>query len=389
RIVLSHARATETLALDARRPSELRQLPEREVLGELHRLSVPLECLATVDPQKASLVECRLFAAMTLEESAIAVATHPELAERQWKAATAWLYRRIQGTAAGEALNETHDSLPEDPAPCPEAEAYFTGLSERLNGHGDHRPHAHHEHASEVARTPEQTVALDEACRDLNPLECIEALIALCEAVGSLHARNLHHGHLCPGNVRVTADGLIRVLGAGTPGLNPRYTAPEDETTARADVFSLGVIVHEFLAGFVPPRRVDQSALIDTQSLPDSDLAAIVCEATGTAPETRYATAMELADDLKAYRSNRAINARGGNSQYSLALLLRRHPTATAVLITALLALVAWLSLSVALKPAPKAVAASLPPSDAPMVSKAQPPAHPEVVAVRMAPRPD
>jgi hypothetical protein len=82
----------------------------------------------------------------------------------------------------------------------------------------------------------------------------------------------------------------------------PHYTAPEVVTAPqsvdhRADIFSLGVLLHELLTGHLPaddPRPPSAIVMCD----PRFD--AIVRRATEVQPERRYDSAMEIANDLQA-----------------------------------------------------------------------------------------
>jgi RNA polymerase sigma factor (sigma-70 family) len=70
---MSHQRAAELVALD-------------EALDELAKL----------DPRKGRVVELRYFGGLTLEETADALKVSPMTVRRDWRAAKAWLYRRIK-----------------------------------------------------------------------------------------------------------------------------------------------------------------------------------------------------------------------------------------------------------------------------------------------------
>ena len=70
---MSSARASELLALD-------------EALGELERL----------DPRKSRVVELRYFGGLTLEETAEVLEVSLMTVRRDWRAAKAWLFRRMK-----------------------------------------------------------------------------------------------------------------------------------------------------------------------------------------------------------------------------------------------------------------------------------------------------
>jgi len=104
----------------------------------------------------------------------------------------------------------------------------------------------------------------------------VDAALALTRqlALGleHVHGRGLVHRDLAPGNVVVTPDGRARIVDFGLalvldgdtkrltgPGLaigTPAYMAPEqaagEEIDARADLFSLGVLLYHMITGDVP-----------------------------------------------------------------------------------------------------------------------------------------
>ncbi|MEL6185905.1 MAG: serine/threonine-protein kinase, partial [Myxococcota bacterium] len=120
------------------------------------------------------------------------------------------------------------------------------------------------------ARLREGRLALPEALR-------IARDVAL--AVEEAHAHEVHHRDLKPANVFLATDGRLRVLDFGLAELaseardvrgeglrgTPAYMAPEQwqkaPSTAAADVWALGIMLHEALAGAHPCPRRDPAAL--------------------------------------------------------------------------------------------------------------------------------
>jgi RNA polymerase sigma factor (TIGR02999 family) len=97
RILIDHARGL----LTRRRapPAAARPLPggwSESQIVELLALDAALAELAVLSPRQARLVELRYFVGLTLEEAAAAVGASIATASREWRAARAWLYQRLQ-----------------------------------------------------------------------------------------------------------------------------------------------------------------------------------------------------------------------------------------------------------------------------------------------------
>ena len=84
RIPFNEALATETVV----RMSEPRA-------AELLALDEALDELARLDPRKGRVVELRYFGGLSLDETAEILAVSPMTVRRDWRAAKAWLYKRV------------------------------------------------------------------------------------------------------------------------------------------------------------------------------------------------------------------------------------------------------------------------------------------------------
>ncbi len=145
-------------------------------------------------------------------------------------------------------------------------------------------------------------------------------------ALAAAHAYGIKHGNLNASNILLvrTANGeeTVKVLDFGAVAAtdensaeNLEYRAPEQNASVadvdeRADVYALGVIVYEMLAGEMPFTADTPTALLLKQaenppaplSTFRSDLPAevepVILKALAKNPEMRYQTAREFTDDL-------------------------------------------------------------------------------------------
>ena len=219
-------------------------------------------------------------------------------------------------------------------------------------------------------------VAISRYCSD-NKLDLAARLRLfqkVCEAVQFAHRRFVVHCDLKPSNVLVRADGspvlldfgiaraldqqpAQREVSSANAWITPQYASPEqlrgETVTTASDVFSLGLILFELLAG--RRARVDaedhtitllgKSAVKPSELARDmpwvsrlvGDLDAIVQRATAADPAERYETAEALRADLQRHLDLRPVSARPATVSYRFARLVRRRwPmfTAAAVLLT-------------------------------------------------------
>jgi serine/threonine protein kinase len=139
---------------------------------------------------------------------------------------------------------------------------------------------------------------------------------AACDAVQHLHTCGWVHGDVCPANLMVDGDrvtlvdfGVARKLGiAGAVRGTHAYMAPEqvkgEAWTAATDVFALGVVLWELVAGkrlfHRGPPWLTMAAVVEeaVPPLADDVLDAIVQAALIKDPKTRIPSAREFATRL-------------------------------------------------------------------------------------------
>lgn len=69
-----------------------------EVAEEVLALHAALSRLEAIHPRQSSVVECRFFGGMTVEETAEALSVSPSTVEREWRAASSWMRSEIAGS---------------------------------------------------------------------------------------------------------------------------------------------------------------------------------------------------------------------------------------------------------------------------------------------------
>ena len=203
----------------------------------------------------------------------------------------------------------------------------------------------------------------------LSVRERVGLFVQVCDAVGHAHRHLVVHRDLKPSNVFVCEDesgrarvklldfGIAKLLqdeGApeatrtGLPHLTPEYAAPEqvtgDPVTTATDVYALGVLLYELLAGRRPYAidRPTLSGIVEAirdadPSAPSAwaadgarrqlrgDLDTIVLKALAKEPGRRYGSADELGDDLRRHLRGLPVEARAPTPAYRIGRFVRRH----------------------------------------------------------------
>jgi formylglycine-generating enzyme required for sulfatase activity len=194
------------------------------------------------------------------------------------------------------------------------------------------------------------------------------------------HLRGVVHRDLKPGNVlltgpervaKITDFGLAKridpearhVSQSGVVLGTAAYMAPEQaagkvhDTGPAADVYALGALLYECLTGRPPfegPQHVVQVIVLSDEPVPPSrlvpkvpaDLETICLKCLSKEPARRYASAEELANDLRRYQAGEPIRARPVGAVERTWKWARRRPALASLLGVVLLALVGLTALS-------------------------------------------
>jgi len=165
--------------------------------------------------------------------------------------------------------------------------------------------------------------------------EALDIALKIAAGLERAHERGIIHRDIKPSNIIITGRGEVKIIDFGLAKLTGRtkltvagsflgtaaYMSPEravgEETDHRADIFSLGVILYEMLAGERPFKGEHEAALLyeivheDPAPLEsrnpgiEAGIDRIVRKAMAKRPDERYGRIQELIDDLESVREGR------------------------------------------------------------------------------------
>jgi non-specific serine/threonine protein kinase/serine/threonine-protein kinase len=203
----------------------------------------------------------------------------------------------------------------------------------------------------------------------LSTRQRLELFAKVCDAVHHAHQKGVIHRDLKPANILIDSAGQPKIIDFGVARSTDadaalttmhtdigqllgtlRYMCPEqfdgtsDDVDVRADVYALGVVLYELLAGRSPydtagkavhqvarvVREVEPRALASVDRTFRGDLDTIVSKCLEKDRTRRYSSAVELEADLGRYLQGQPIAAEAPGLIGSLARVARRHRLAAA-----------------------------------------------------------
>ncbi|MGA8578456.1 MAG: serine/threonine-protein kinase, partial [Bryobacteraceae bacterium] len=214
--------------------------------------------------------------------------------------------------------------------------------------------------------------------RGLNTRGRLELVAKICDAVHHAHQRGIVHRDLKPANILVDASGQPKVLDFGVARVTDSdaqatlqtdvgqvvgtlaYMSPEQvladplEIDTRSDVYALGVILYELLTGRLPHRmermRIHEALQAIREEEPATlgsvdrkyrgDIETIVAKALEKDKARRYASAADLAADIRRHLTDEPIVARPATTTYQIRKFARRHRALVSGVAAVFLALV-------------------------------------------------
>ena len=208
----------------------------------------------------------------------------------------------------------------------------------------------------------------------------VALFLKILDAVQTAHSQLVVHRDIKPGNVLVDAHGepklldfgIAKLLGDSAPSatrtgvgpLTPEYASPEQVcggvVGTGSDIYSLGVLLYELVAGERPyrihdtrPSAIERIVCNTDPPRPSTrqpgrhlggsahDLDATILKAMEKAPARRYASCATFADDLRRWLDGMQVQAREPEVSERVLRFVRRHRLGVSVAAAASIALLA------------------------------------------------
>ncbi|MBI3208753.1 MAG: serine/threonine protein kinase [Candidatus Solibacter usitatus] len=208
-----------------------------------------------------------------------------------------------------------------------------------------------------------QGVALGEFALQLGVAAKLKVMAKVLDGVNHAHMRGIIHRDLKPGNILVDAAGQPKILDFGVAKVidsdrnatlhtdlgqligTLAYMSPEQalgnpaDLDTRSDVYAIGVILYELLAGKLPYQTKRDTlhesveAIRAEEGTPlgaldrayRGDIETMVQKALEKDKERRYSSAGEFAADIRRHLTDQPISARPPTTMYQVRKFSRRH----------------------------------------------------------------
>ena len=156
------------------------------------------------------------------------------------------------------------------------------------------------------------------AIRDAMPI-----IKRACEALEYAHKKEMIHRDIKPSNLMLNAEAMVKVVDFGIAKIlssqespftetgfrigTPDYMSPEqlnlEELDGRTDIFSLGLVFYQMLAGELPPKEIRRGKPVPKLNAMDRSIPvridAMVAKMLAPDREQRYQNAGEIIEELK------------------------------------------------------------------------------------------
>ena len=201
--------------------------------------------------------------------------------------------------------------------------------------------------------------------------ETVDIAIQVACALKCAHEQGIVHRDIKPANILVTDRGETKIIDFGLAKLvghskitragatlgTTAYMSPEqicgDESDARTDIWALGVVLYEMIAGKLPFTGEHEQAIMyailtrEPKSLGNGEkvLERIICNSLEKKREDRYQTTAQVLDDLNRLQNNLTTGSKAEKPRRSSRVRSKRKRTAGMALVAALIATAAFLAI--------------------------------------------